>query len=156
MSAVIVDTSVWIEFLAGRPVPTLEDALAQGLVVLPPVVVAELISGARRPRERAAIADLIEALPLHETPVEHWIRAGELRRALLDRGVAVSTPDAHVAQCALDRGALRRRLLDKGIAVSTPDAHVAQCALDRDALLLSRDAVFTRIAAAFPLRVRTE
>ena len=126
MSAVVADTSVWIEFFAGRPVPALEEALRQGLVVLPPIVVAELISGARQARDRASIRGLIEELPLHETPLEHWVRVGDLRRRLADRGVSVSTPDAHVAQCALDRGAL----------------------------LLSRDAVFVRIAEASELRVQ--
>ena len=127
MSGVVVDTSVWIDFFAGRAVPYLEDALAQGSVVLPPLVVAELVSGARRPRDRAAIADLIRELPLHETPPDHWMRVGDLRRQLRGRGLAVSTPDAHVAQCALDR----------------------------DAVLLSRDAVFARIAAVAKLRLRT-
>jgi predicted nucleic acid-binding protein len=89
------------------------------------VVVAELVSGARRPRERAAIADLVRDLPVHESALDHWVRVGELRR----------------------------RLADKGLAVSIPDAHVAQCVLDRDALLLARDAVFLRIANAMPLRV---
>lgn len=125
MSGVIVDTSVWIDFFAGRSTAAIEDALAQGVVVLPPVVVAELVSGARRAKDRAAIADLVREIPLHETPLAHWVRVGELR-------------------C---------RLQEKGIAVSTPDAHVAQCALDRDAVLLSRDAVFQRIARALPLRV---
>ena len=127
MSGVVVDTSVWIDFLAGRAVPALEESLEQGLVVLPPLVVAELVSGARRPQDRAAIADLVSELPLHETPLPHWIRVGELR-------------------LALGR---------KGIAVSTPDAHVAQCALDRDAVLLSRDAVFGRIATRSRLKLRS-
>ena len=126
MSGVVADTSVWIDFFAGRPAPALEDALAQGLVVLPPLVVAELVSGARRKAERAAIARLVEELPVHETPVDHWVRVGELRRALLDRGLSLSTPDAHVAQCALDR----------------------------DALLLSRDAVFVRIGRSVNLKLR--
>jgi predicted nucleic acid-binding protein len=39
------------------------------------------------------------------------------------------------------------------LSVSTPDAHVAQCALDRAALLLSRDAVFGRVARLSALRV---
>ena len=51
-------------------------------------------------------------------------------------------------------GDLRRRLASRGISVSTPDAHVAQCALERGALLLSRDAVFVRIAEASELRVQ--
>ncbi len=125
MSGLVVDTSVWIDFFAGAPVPALEEGLAHGIVVLPPIVVAELVSGARRPRDRAAIADLLGELPLHETPRVHWVHVGELRRNLQDHGVTVSTPDAHVAQCALDR----------------------------DALLLSRDAVFGRIARHSRLRL---
>lgn len=126
VSGVVVDTSVWIDFFAGRPVPSLEDALAQGSVILSPLVVAELVSGARRSRDRDSIRDLMRELPLHETPLDHWVRVGDLRRQLRGRGLAVSTPDAHVAQCALDR----------------------------DALLLSRDAVFQRIAAIGTLRLQ--
>ena len=127
MSGVVVDTSVWIDFLAGLSTPSLEEALSQGSVILPPIVVAELVSGARRQRERAAIEQLIEKIPVHETPLNHWIRVGELRRDLRS----------------------------KGVSVSTPDAHVAQCALDRDAVLLSQDAVFARIARLSPLRVHS-
>lgn len=125
--SVVVDTSSWIDFFAGLPVPTLEEALAHGAAVLPPIVAAELVSGARRETDREAIVELLGELPVHETPLAHWIGVGELRR----------------------------RLQRKGVSVSTPDAHVAQCALDRDAVLLSRDAVFARVAAHAPLRLRT-
>ena len=125
MSAVVADTSVWIELLAGREAAALEDALALGAVVLPPVVVAELVSGARRTREREAIVDLVHDLEFHETPADHWVRVGDLRRTLAAKGVAVSTPDAHVAQCALDLGAV----------------------------LLTRDRVFDAIASVSPLRL---
>jgi predicted nucleic acid-binding protein len=90
-----------------------------------PLVVAELVSGARQERQRAAITDLVRDLPVHETPVDHWIRVGELRRSLAE----------------------------KGVTVSTPDAHVAQCAVDRDAVLLARDDVFNKIAKATSLRI---
>jgi len=126
VSDVVVDTSTWIEFLAGRPAAELEAALAAGAVVLPPIVVAELVSGVRSARDRAALVRVLQDLAVHQTPFEHWVRVGELRR----------------------------RLRARGEAVSTPDAHVAQCALDRDALLLSRDAVFERIARLEHLRVR--
>ena len=118
MSGLVVDTSVWIDFFSGRDCPALEDALAQGAVVLPPLVVAEIVSGTQRPRDREAIKALAQDLALHPTPHEHWVRVGELR------------------------GLLRA----KGVSVSTPDAHVAQCALDLDVPLLTRDRVFTRIA----------
>jgi tRNA(fMet)-specific endonuclease VapC len=121
----VVDTSAWIDFFAGRPVPLLEDALALGTVVLPPVVVAELISGARKKSHKAALVDLLEDLPVHETPRDHWVRVGELRR----------------------------RLMDAGETISTSDAHVAQCALDRSAPLLSHDRVFERIARHVHLRL---
>ncbi len=126
MSDVVVDTSTWIEFLAGRPAPDLEAALAAGAVVVPPIVVAELVSGARSTVDRRAVIDLLHDLPSAETSFDHWLRVGDLRR----------------------------RLRDRGESISAPDAHVAQCALDRDALLLSRDAVFERIARLEPLRVR--
>jgi predicted nucleic acid-binding protein len=121
----VVDTSSWIDFFRGETIPLLEDALALGSVVLPPIVVAELVSGARKPSDRAALTDLLADLPLHETPREHWVRAGELRL----------------------------RLLEKGHAISAPDAHVAQCALDRDAPLLTRDRAFSTIARHAPLRL---
>jgi hypothetical protein len=36
--------------------------------------------------------------------------------------------------------------------VSTPDAHVAQCALDVDGLLLTEDTIFGKIGCVAPLR----
>ena len=106
MSGAVVDTSVWIDYFPGRDIPLLDDALRQGSVVLPPVVVAELVSGAHRARERQAMLEFLEELPLHETPRDHWRRVGELRLRCRERGLSVSTPDAHVAQCALDLDAL--------------------------------------------------
>ena len=127
MSALVVDTSAWIDFLAGDDLPALDDALAHGAVVVPPIVVAELLSGTNRATERAAITSLLEDLRLHDTPLAHWLRVGDLRRELRTRGLSVSTPDAHVAQCTLDIGGT----------------------------LLSRDAVFSRVAKLTSLRVVT-
>lgn len=104
-SELIVDASSWIDFFHGLDLPPLEAALEQGRVILSPVVVSELVSGARTPRDLALLTELLIDLPVHHTPLEHWIRVGELRKFLRDRGLSVSTPDAHVAQCALDRGA---------------------------------------------------
>jgi predicted nucleic acid-binding protein len=84
------------------------------------------MSGARRAPDRRAIQALVRDLPIHDTPLEHWIRVGELRREVRDRGLMISTPDAHVAQCAIDR----------------------------DAVLLSTDRIFARIASLTALRLR--
>jgi len=124
----VVDTSVWIGFFAGDTIPVLEEALAAQIVILSPVVVAELVSGAINPRDRRAISELVLELPVHETPREHWVAVGDLRR----------------------------KLRSKGLSVSTPDAHIAQCTLDRQSLLLSRDAIFSRISDVVPLRLVRE
>ncbi|HVT19111.1 MAG TPA: PIN domain-containing protein [Thermoanaerobaculia bacterium] len=125
MRGLVVDTSVWIDYFAGDEIPGLEAALAGGIVVLAPLVAAELVSGAARARDRRALAELIAELVVHEAPLAHWLRVGELRR----------------------------ELQDKGLAVSVPDAHVVQCALDRDAPLLARDAVFSSIATLTPFEL---
>jgi predicted nucleic acid-binding protein len=125
VSAIVADTSVWVEYLAGRPAPLLDHALAAGLIVVPPIVVAELLSGVRHAADRAPLEDLLRDLEMPALPFDHWVRVGVLRGALHARGLSVSTPDAHVAQCALDR----------------------------DAPLLTRDAVFTKIAKLTPLRL---
>ena len=125
MSAIVADTSEWIEYLAGRPAPLLDHALAAGLVVVPPIVIAELLSGVLSASDRVALEDVLRDLALADTRFDHWSRVGSLRASLR----------AH------------------GISVSTPDAHVAQCALDYDAPLLTRDAVFGQIAKLTALRL---
>ena len=104
MSALVVDTSSWISYFAGRGSALIDDALAEGRVYLPAVVVAELLSGKLKASDRADLEDLLSDLPLCGTDHQHWFRVGKLRAGLLPKGVSVSTPDAHVAQCALDLG----------------------------------------------------
>jgi predicted nucleic acid-binding protein len=128
VNELVVDTSVWVEFFRGVPLPALEAALEQGMVVLAPVVVAELLSAPISARERTKLADMLGDLPLHDTPFAHWRSVGELRARLARRGTTISTPDAHVAQCAIDRAAV----------------------------VWSRDRVFERVAAAGELRTFAE
>lgn len=95
------------------------------MVRLSPLVAAELLSAPLPRARRAQLASFLGDLPLHPTPFEHWDRVGALRRTLARRGVAVSIPDAHVAQCALDD-------------------HLALWSLDK---------VFVQIARVMPLRL---
>ena len=122
---VVVDTSVWIDWFKGQQLGAVDQALDHGLVVLPPLVIAELVAGARRTGEREQLEAALADLPMCECPRLHWARVG----------------------------ALRARALSHGVNVSTPDAHIAQCALDLDATLLTRDAVFSRLATLCPLRL---
>ena len=122
---VIVDSSVWIDYLESGAIGAVE-ALAGARMVLPPLVIAELLSGELTPRLRDLVSGLLQDYPLADTPLQHWISVGSLRRT-----------------CAA-----------KGLKLTIPDAHVAQCALDLDAVLLTRDEVFHQIATHTSLRLR--
>ncbi|NOY40939.1 MAG: PIN domain-containing protein [Planctomycetes bacterium] len=123
MNVVVVDTSSWISYFAaksneaGKGQKALDEALREGRVFLSPVVAAELMSGFLTKTKRERLADFLRDLPLCDASVEHWLRVG----------------------------ALRSRLARKGLTISTPDAHVAQCALDLDGYLLSEDKIFRRL-----------
>lgn len=95
-------------------------------MVLAPLVIAELLSGDLTPPLRDLVSGLLQDYPLHATPLQHWMSVGTLRRTLRARGLTVTLPDAHVAQCALDL----------------------------DALLLTRDEIFAQIARHTSLRLR--
>ncbi len=125
MKGLVADTSEWIEHLAGRPAPVFEQCLETGGIVVPPVTITELTSGARTREEFMVIEDLLMELPLHTPTFHHFARAGDLRR----------------------------QMREKGLSISPADAQVAQCALDLDAPLLTRDAVFWKIAALTKLKL---
>lgn len=125
MSALVVDTSSWVAYLGRGDGDLLDEALAEGRVHLPPVVAAELVSGKMTPGQRRALEQLLADLPLCATGFDHWVRVGRLRASLAARGLQVSTPDAHVAQCAIDL----------------------------DGRLLTEDAIFARVARLAPLRL---
>jgi predicted nucleic acid-binding protein len=106
VSALVIDASSWIDYFAsGHNAAAIEDALADGRVYLPPIVAAELLSGELDKRDLGALESLLKDLPLCDTSIEHWFRVGRLRCKLLTAGETVSTPDAHVAQCAIDLAA---------------------------------------------------
>ena len=118
MNALVVDTSSWISFFRGSSGSFIEDYMAVGGVLLAPVVCAKLLSAPLKKGERERLVHLLASLPLHSCALEHWVRVG----------------------------LLREKLAKVGVVVSTPDAHVAQCAIDADARLLTEDKLFTHVA----------
>ncbi len=125
MNALVIDTSSWISFLAGGGSELVQQALDERRVHLPPIVAGELLSGRLSASDRRALTSLLDDLPLVPADRAHWYRVGRLRASLGQRGLAVSTPDAHVAQCVLDLGAD----------------------------LLTEDRIFSKLAGLAPLRL---
>ena len=106
MSALVIDSSAWVSYFDGRGEVEVDSALEEGRVIIPPIVAAELLSGRLPARQRAEMESFLADLPVFEADLGHWFRVGRLRAELRARGISVSTPDAHVGQCAMDLGAL--------------------------------------------------
>ena len=124
--SLFVDTSVWSLALRrdaeqrGREVERLADALTRGQPVLTTgLVLQELLQGFQGPKDRQAILDRFEPLPL----------------IVPDRG-------DHVAAAEL-RNECRRH----GIQVGTVDALLAQICIRHDLVMLTTDSDFERVAA---------
>ena len=125
MDALVIDTSSWITYLRSVGPSPVAAALELGRVRLPPIVLAELLSGRMRPPDRERLRSILDPLPLCDAQRSHWVRVGELRATLASAGLSASLPDVHVAQCAIDL----------------------------DAPLLTEDAIFTLIAKRTALRL---
>lgn len=99
---IAVDTSSVIAYLSGgegRDVSSLENALAESQVCLPPVVLTELLSDPKLP---AAVARLVAELPVLEISEGYWSRAGRLRARVLQSRHKARLADALIAQSCLD------------------------------------------------------
>jgi len=106
---IVVDTSVWIDYFRQQKLvaqESIEIALKEGRVYVPPIVVAELLSSTMRSVQRNELELFLRELAWCECDITHWIRVGALRASLAMNGYSVSTPDAHIAQCAIDLNAI--------------------------------------------------
>lgn len=105
MSVIVVDTSSWVSYFRQTIPSIIDEALTEGRVLVPCIVVAELFSAHLSQRQRRELESFLSDLPLCSADFSHWVRVGKLRSLLRMHGLAISTPDAHVAQCALDHQA---------------------------------------------------
>ncbi len=101
---IAADTSTWIAFLkggGGEDVELLDGALADRQVLMVPAVLSELLSD---PELSSTVAETLSAVPLIETGVGYWQRAGMLRANVLAKRRKARLGDALIAQSCLDRG----------------------------------------------------
>jgi predicted nucleic acid-binding protein len=101
---IAADTSTWIAFIqgdGGRDVELLDAALLDRQVLMPPVVVAEVLSDAKLPK---TIAGFLSDVPMIEIADGYWERVGALRAKVLAKKRKARLGDALIAQSCLDRG----------------------------------------------------
>ena len=104
---ILVDTTVWIDFFAGRPRPhvaTLEQLLQTGEdICICGIVLAEVLQGIRSDSEYTKTKDYFESLVF--LPMTHatFLRSSQMYRALRKKGITIRTPlDCMIASVAIE------------------------------------------------------
>jgi predicted nucleic acid-binding protein len=99
---IAVDTSSLVAYLgggSGADVRAVDLALGDGQAWLPPVVLTELLSDPKLPKQVAAILRQIPLLPISEG---YWDRAGELRSKVISHKRRARLADSLIAQTCID------------------------------------------------------
>ena len=106
MSATLVDSSAWLDFLDGdrEAARRLDPILAKKRVLITGSIYAELLSGARSTSAYSLLRGLLEGIEWAEEPNGLWSRVAEHRFALARRGFAASLIDLSIALAAFDGG----------------------------------------------------
>jgi predicted nucleic acid-binding protein len=97
-----IDASVAIPWFEGRDYPEvrlMEQLLQTRDAAFPPVVVTEILSGARTDAELAASFNGLLILPIVDG---YWVRAGQLRSKITNMGRRARLADTLVAQACID------------------------------------------------------
>src|SRR5687767_7349777 len=95
---IVADTNIWIAYFAGessRDIETMDAALADGVVRMAPVVLAELISD---PKLDDVVESALNEVPLLDLLPGFWSRAGRLRAGLIGKGLKPKLADTLIAQ----------------------------------------------------------
>jgi len=103
-TGIIVDTSVWIEFLRNASSPLslqLQTLLRSGRVFLVGMVLAEILQGIKSKKEADLVKRSMNSLPYLEMDREIFQKAGDLSAELRRKGLTVPLSDLLIATSAL-------------------------------------------------------
>jgi predicted nucleic acid-binding protein len=103
---IAADSSSLVAYFAGDTGPDvvlIEEALSQGALCLPPVVLTELLSD---PFSRARLAPIVSGWRLLAITPDYWLRASETRSRLIAKGLRARIPDTMIAQSCIDHDVL--------------------------------------------------
>ncbi len=101
---IAADSSTIIAFIQndeGPDVELLDANLSAGEIVIPPIVIAEVMSDPRLPERHAA---LVESLPTLGILEGYWLRVGQSRAKILAMKLRARLPHAMIAQSCIDHG----------------------------------------------------
>jgi predicted nucleic acid-binding protein len=99
---IAADTSSLIAFFegeSGADTSLVDEALNAKRLVLPPVVLSEILSDPKLPKD---FLKAILQIPLLEIKEGYWVRSGLARAKVLSRGRKARVADALIAQACID------------------------------------------------------
>ena len=106
---VLIDTSVWIDYLQGSAregLRQLVDDLLDGKEILAPkLVIAELIHGARTEKDIEIIREFLEAFTIVGENEGTWLNAGRLSFDLKKKGKTINLADCYISVIAQEHRA---------------------------------------------------
>ena len=106
---VLVDTTVWIHFLRGTDViyrERLVPLIVSDRVATTPVIVMEILRGAKSQKEYEKLAKDLAAVRSFDLSAAVWERANRLGYALRQKGINVPLADTLIAAVAQEHNAL--------------------------------------------------
>jgi predicted nucleic acid-binding protein len=102
---VVIDTSVWVDFLRGgrsREATAVEELVRSARAVTCGIVLAELLAGVKNAEQRERLSEALAGLDYVEMREQTWKRAGDLAAGLRSKGRTLPMSDLIVAAVALE------------------------------------------------------
>jgi predicted nucleic acid-binding protein len=126
----LIDTSVWIDFLRGTPsrenVFFKESLRQREHIFVAGVIVQETLQGIRDDSQHRRLSEFLLLFPRIETVFSDYVAAADIYRVLRKKGITLESPT---------------------------DCLIASLAIKADVFLLHKDSDFTVISRHFPLSV---
>jgi predicted nucleic acid-binding protein len=100
---IAADTSAWIDYSKGLETlaaTALQRSLEEGILVIPPLVLVELLGGPKLP---SSADRFIRALPRMDLLPGYWERTATSRRSILKKGLKARLGDCLIAQSCIDQ-----------------------------------------------------
>jgi len=109
MGNVVIDTSAWIQSF--RPdcevslSDLVQDLILKGQVLLPGIIKAELLRGAKNRKEFNRLNDSLKGLTYMPVPEGFWERLAEFSFGLFRKGITVPLTDTYIALLCIENQA---------------------------------------------------
>lgn len=115
---ILVDTSVWIEYLKNNPDITgiIDTEMSSNNIFITGPIITELLQRVRTEKELKRLSDHIDALSYLECGINDWKKAGQISFWLRKSGYSVPVSDVIIAVVAANNDA----------CVYTLDSHFKQ------------------------------